>query len=57
MCCHFQLECNVAFRPTEISVIVQQQAGVKAYGAISMTADSRSATNTICTSAVLGVML
>ena len=38
MCCHFQLECTVAFRPTEISVIEQQQAGVKAYGAISMAA-------------------
>lgn len=25
----------VAFRPTQISVIEQQQAGVKAYGAIS----------------------
>lgn len=57
MCCHFQLECNVAFRPTEISVIAQQQAGLKVYGAISMTADSQSATNTIFTSAVLVVML
>lgn len=38
MSCYFQLEHAVAFRPTEIPVIEQQQAGVKAHGAISMAA-------------------